>query len=250
MVCYITPNSMDLNVAIDIIIKDLNEAREIIEDLKRYPGVPAFQVELAKSKCRSAAEVLSLLKDLPEKVNAARENSQEKKEEKPPEIKKEPVVSEVKPPVGILAGAPLEIRNETKVVISQEHKPAINFEPKPATRKPSENAILADQFSGMDQSFNEKMGNVKHEDDIVEMMKSKPLANLSEAIGINDRFLFIREIFNGDQDSYNATIIRLDSAPSLTDAKAMIDDYTRDNIDNEAVKQLMDLLKRKFHSNE
>jgi len=241
---------MDLNVAIDIIIKDLNEARDIIEDLKRYPGVPAFQVELAKSKCRSAAEVITLLKDLSEKVNAARDNPQEKKEEKPAEIKVEPVVIKVEPPVEIVAVPPVEIRNETKVVIPPEQKPTINFEPKPAPRKPSENAILADQFSGMDESFNEKMGSVKHDDDIVEMMKSKPLDNLSEAIGINDRFLFIREIFKGDQDSYNAAIIKLNSAPSLTDAKALIVDYTRDNADNEAVKQLMDLLKRKFHSYE
>jgi hypothetical protein len=45
---------MDFNTTIDLIIKDLNEASEIIDDLKKYPGVPALQVELAKSKCRSA----------------------------------------------------------------------------------------------------------------------------------------------------------------------------------------------------
>jgi hypothetical protein len=56
---------MDLNATIDIIVKDLNEAREIIDDLKRYPGVPEFQVELAKSKCKSASEVISLFKNLP-----------------------------------------------------------------------------------------------------------------------------------------------------------------------------------------
>ncbi len=49
---------MDFNATIDLIIKDLDEAREIIDDLKRYPGVPAFQVEFAKSKCKSASEVI------------------------------------------------------------------------------------------------------------------------------------------------------------------------------------------------
>ena len=53
---------MDFNATIDLIIKDLNEASEIIDDLKKYPGVPALQVELAKSKCRSAGEVIALLK--------------------------------------------------------------------------------------------------------------------------------------------------------------------------------------------
>ena len=58
---------MDFNATIDIIIKDLNEAREIIDDLKKYPGVPELQVELAKSKCKSASEVIALLKNIPVK---------------------------------------------------------------------------------------------------------------------------------------------------------------------------------------
>ena len=45
---------MDFNATIDLIIKDLNDASAIIDDLKKYQGVPALQVELAKSKCKSA----------------------------------------------------------------------------------------------------------------------------------------------------------------------------------------------------
>ena len=56
---------MDFNSALDIIIKDLGEAAKIIGDLKNYSGVPAFQVELAKAKCRSAAEIIALLKEMP-----------------------------------------------------------------------------------------------------------------------------------------------------------------------------------------
>ena len=55
---------MDFNATIDLIIKDLNDASEIIDDLKKYPGVPALQVELAKSKCRSAGDVIALLKSI------------------------------------------------------------------------------------------------------------------------------------------------------------------------------------------
>ena len=57
---------MDFNATIDLIIKDLNDAREIIDDLKKIPGVPALQVELVKSKCKSAAEVIALIKTMNE----------------------------------------------------------------------------------------------------------------------------------------------------------------------------------------
>ena len=77
-----------------------------------------------------------------------------------------------------------------------------------------------------------------------------PITNLSEAIGVNDKFLFIREIFDGNKDAYTQAISRLDHAESLTDARAVIMSYTGDNNENEAVKQLLDLVKRKLPSNE
>lgn len=64
---------MDFNATIDLIIKDLDEARRIIDDLKKYAGVPALQVELAKSKCKSAAEVISLLKEMSDNVSKVAE---------------------------------------------------------------------------------------------------------------------------------------------------------------------------------
>jgi hypothetical protein len=81
---------MDFNSTIDLIIKDLNEASEIIDDLKKYPGVPALQVELAKSKCRSAGEVIALLKNPGDIIPAKNEpvhEKQNKAETKVPEKK-------------------------------------------------------------------------------------------------------------------------------------------------------------------
>src|SRR5512137_253303 len=60
---------MDLKKTIDYIIKDLREARDIIDDLKNYPEVPLIQIELAKSKCKSAEELISLLKNSEEPVS-------------------------------------------------------------------------------------------------------------------------------------------------------------------------------------
>ncbi|MCX6326268.1 MAG: hypothetical protein NT144_06405 [Bacteroidia bacterium] len=201
---------MDFNTTIDLIIKDLDEAREIIDDLKKYPGVPALQVELAKSKCKSAGELIALLKSSEVTI---------------PVISEEPV--EQTPPLA-------EKQEESK-----------------KTRgKVSESAIIADKFHHLSNRFNEQLGNLKSDDDVSGILKTKLLTNLSEAIGVNDKFLFIREIFDGNKDVYTQAISRLDNAESLTDAKAVIMSYTGDNDENEAVKQLLDLVKRKLSSNE
>jgi hypothetical protein len=92
---------MDFNATIDLIIKDLDEAREIIDDLKKYPGVPVFQVELAKSKCKSAGEVIALLKSLRDNIPLVKEEPvQSLQQKRLPEEDKAPVISaRINPPV-------------------------------------------------------------------------------------------------------------------------------------------------------
>jgi hypothetical protein len=196
---------MDFNSTIDLIIKDLNEASEIIDDLKKYPGVPALQVELAKSKCRSAGEVIALLKNLgdirPAKDEPVRE-IQNKKESRGPE------------------------KNE------------------------SEAPIIADKFNRPVDLYEEQLGSRKTEKDLSDHLKAKQIASLSEAIGISDKFLFIGEIFDGDKDAYAQAISRLDNAENIQDALSIIMSYTDKGPENEAIIQLLELVKLKLSSNE
>jgi hypothetical protein len=212
---------MDFNATIDLIIKDLQEAREIIDDLKKYQGVPVLQVELAKAKCKSAAEVIALLKE-----------ERPKTEDRRPEIV-------VEKPVPVAASHKPQAENP---------KPEINIEH--PVKKATESTTIGDSFSHLSSRFNEQLGNRKADDDLSGMLKTKPITSLIEAIGINDRFLFIREIFNGNKDAYSQAITKLENATSITDARAVIMSYTGDNDENEAVKQLLDLVKRKLPSNE
>ncbi|HUX58782.1 MAG TPA: hypothetical protein VMV77_17560 [Bacteroidales bacterium] len=211
---------MDFNATIDLIIKDLDEARNIIDDLKKYPGVPALQVELAKSKCKSAAEVISLLKTLRNNISEISEMLNE------PEQLKQP-----------------ELPDSAPSVTAQEGSKKLH-------KKESESPIFADRFSHMSNRFNEQLGSKKGDDDVSDILKTQPLTNLSAAIGVNDKFLFIREIFNGNRDAYNQAILKLDNVESLTEARSIILSYTDDSDENKAVKQLLDLVKRKLPSNE
>jgi hypothetical protein len=122
-------------------------------------------------------------------------------------------------------------------------------ESKKTPKKVSESSIMADKFSHM-SSINEKLGGHKSDDSVTDFMKTKPFTNLSEAIGVNDKFLFIREIFDGNKDAYNQAISRLDNAESLSDARAVIMSYTGDKSENEAAKRLLHLVKRKLPLNE
>jgi len=237
---------MDLNSTIDIIIRDLNEAREIIDDLKKYPGVPELQVELAKSKCKSASEIIALFKTLQAKT--APSDQEKQRIEVEPIIEKTPEKPEKEPEEEVFV--PEKPVREVVAAVVQEAPPAERDEKALIMKKPSEHSIIADQFSNRAESFNEKLGSHKHEEDVLEILRTKPLSSLDEAIGINDKFLFIREIFNGSPETYNQAIEKLESVGSISDAMAVIMSYTGDNTGNEAVRQLVDLIKRKFLAHE
>jgi hypothetical protein len=234
---------MDLNATIDIIIKDLNDIKDIVDDLKHYQGVPALEVELAKSKCRSVIEIITLMKNIEQKIVYVREERHEERHE---------ILQEKEQQHELIAVESTPIMSEEKP--QEKYQPEIIAETlketKPPVVKPAEFTIIADQFSNRPESFNQTLGGLKHDDDIFEMIKTKSVTNLAEAIGINDKFLFIREIFNGDQESYDQALLKLDSAGNLEDAKATILAFAGENKENEAVKLFMSILKRKFPVNE
>jgi hypothetical protein len=238
---------MDFNSTIDLIIKDLDEARTIIDDLKNYPGVPVLQVELAKAKCKSAGEVISLLKSSKDQITEITGLSVVEKQQKRSETDAGQAPS----------SRPLDknhpdsnILKETSADESIKPPAEVKEEFKKSSKKVTESPRIADKFSHLSNRFNEQMGSKKGEDDTSDIMNTKPLSSLSEAIGINDRFLFIREIFDGNKEEYNKALSRLDSAESLSDARAIILGYTGDDEGNKAVKQLLSLVKRKLLPNE
>jgi hypothetical protein len=271
----LTFNCMDFNTTIDIIIKDLKDAREIIDDLKNYPGVPQLQVELAKSKCKSAEEIIALLKTYksyqepkqeerkespvhdPQPEDDKIENLIEISEEDSNEVFEHQVIedSENKLPDDSFTAKGQKqddelLFNRTDIespAKKSDSATAATIEKKPKDKK-TETNIVADRFSHMSNIFNEQLGSMKNDDDISAILKTKPVTNLADAIGLNDKFLFVREIFGGSQTTYEEAINRLNNVNNLPDAKAIIMSYTDESDDNEVVKQLLDLVKRKLPS--
>ena len=170
---------------------------------------------------------------------------------RPPQ-QKQPPLPEKKTSFSSASISPLlEEKNITALPVESASLPfEKKVESKKMPEKVSESPILADKFSHLSNRFNEQLGNLKSDEDVSDIMKAKPLTNLTEAIGVNDKFLFIREIFNGNNEAYTQAIERLDNSENYSDARAVLMSYTGNSNENEAVKQLLDLVKRKLPPNE
>jgi hypothetical protein len=75
---------------------------------------------------------------------------------------------------------------------------------------------------------------------------STPVSSLQKAIGINDKFRFIKELFGGDSDVYTETIGRLDTIGSLVSALSYIESTFSWDKNSDSVKQLISLIRRRY----
>lgn len=78
------------------------------------------------------------------------------------------------------------------------------------------------------------------------LRRKTAISDLRQAIGINDKFLLIRDLFDGDSAAYEAAMQTLNDAETLDDCMIYLTENYAWNADSEGVRLLMDLLERKF----
>jgi hypothetical protein len=98
------------------------------------------------------------------------------------------------------------------------------------------------------KELNEQLGQPQEE--WAHKMQSTPIDNLASAIGINDRYLFISELFRGDESMYERSIITLNKFNSFPEAHAWSERELRLKLgwdtQNPITQQFEQLIKRRF----
>src|SRR5689334_18558065 len=100
------------------------------------------------------------------------------------------------------------------------------------------------------ESMNDRLRQEKTE--VVEVLKHEPIKDLRKAIGINDRFVFINDLFRGDEAMYERSIKTINGFHIFPEAEYWI---ARELIvklgwdkDSEIVMHFIHLVKRRFIS--
>lgn len=79
-----------------------------------------------------------------------------------------------------------------------------------------------------------------------ELRRSDPVTDLHRAIGINDKFLMIRDLFGGDGEAFERAIEALNGFDNLDDCMIYVAENYAWNANSDGAKLLMELLERKF----
>ena len=76
--------------------------------------------------------------------------------------------------------------------------------------------------------------------------ESAPVTSLRGAIGINDRFLLLRDLFGGNEEAYEKAISAIDAFDNLDDCMVHIIENYSWRSGSDGAKLIMDLIRRKF----
>lgn len=126
-----------------------------------------------------------------------------------------------------------------------EHK-----EPAEPFKKPAQafdfNAILAKET----ESLNEKLKEERME--VVTALQETPIRDLKKAIGLNDRFLFVNDLFRGDENMYERSLKTINAFNIYPEAEYWIQRELKVKLswpdNSETVKLFDQLVKRRFAS--
>lgn len=111
-------------------------------------------------------------------------------------------------------------------------------------------AILADKLKRDDPpSINEIIATKRSGSSISSRMQSNPISNLKSAIGINEKFIFVYELFGGNTQLYNQTIEQLNNMPGKNEAISLLESLRSEHqwdIENMAFQKLVDMVNRRY----
>lgn len=136
-----------------------------------------------------------------------------------------------------------EPKQEEKAVKTTRKKSShdlnTSFEDKPT---------VGDTF-GKEESLHKKFASNASSKTLADKLHHKPIADLKSAIGINEKFLFVNQLFDGNLQHYSSSVEKINSTNDLHTAKQIAADLAGQlNWDdkNEHVKNFMELVERRF----
>ncbi|MBC36176.1 MAG: hypothetical protein CL663_09065 [Bacteroidetes bacterium] len=247
-----------LDIVKEKLIK-LYEEIHRIEKSKEVNQQPESKIELEVEKKEKKTPVSEPILSEP-KLESLTEPELEIKQESAPEPEPEPELKEDTPiqEVEFQISDPInfddvniedekveEPKEETEQIVEAEVKSEPELKKEIETPKITQ---TSNDLFGAPISIGEKL-QAQQDPVVLDKFQDKQISTLKEAIGINEKFLFINELFEGNMQKYNQSIDRIDMAPSKEKAESIINELAFElkwKIESEAQKQLINFVERKF----
>lgn len=242
---------MSFKNTLELVTKDIQEIEKIVSNFQNYSRIPAIELDLTLNKLQNLYELLLMIREHEDfSLPSSGENSNNQASEiitdnsishsHKPEYESAPAVEEN--PETSEKQIPVIPDNQEK-----EHKnESVGSKETSSDSVTEKDKTLVQKYEKSGEFLNEKLGNDRANSPT--RMQGGPIETISGSIGINDRFFYIREIFEGSSESFKKSIEILDKASNFNEAFNYLKSQLMCDMDSEAVQNLLNLVRRKFIS--
>ena len=139
---------------------------------------------------------------------------------------------------------------------TDEKQPGSNFTEEDEMGAEEEDAALRNkieedaQSMGADSAVELNERNKAEDNSLANRMQRTPISDLKASIGLNERFLFANELFDGNMESFNRALNELNHIDSLEGANLFINAQLKErfnwNDESEITLRFLNLVERRF----
>lgn len=255
---------MDRKLILEFAKKDIDELQLLVEALGKNPDPDHILLEITVARTQTLLHELTLLKkgnseqpddDLNDREYLIPEPQHSILEEN--ELENESMAHEVEPVAAISTElGPVAIEDE--LVEINDEKQSITMDAVIETVKIEEAKVEVKQSVSEDveikkprllgenfikePSLNERLTGQKQ---IQSKIKGKPVTSIKAAIGLNDRFMYTRELFDNKVSKFESTVEQLDKATGIIEAIEFLEQNFKWPKSETSLK-FVELVKRRF----
>jgi primosomal protein N'' len=225
---------MNKDVLVLLLQKDIKELQALTEGFENLEKIPNPILKLAQSKADNIIESLEKLEVL-QQDNSEKQNLQSDKndfsidleeetiqifEETEEEVVSESIVEEKREEIEILESDISEENQRDEATFLSE-------------KQVSQYVILNDVLSA-------------NHSNVINDSASQKVEDIRQAINVGDRFRFQRELFNGNGEMLNKTLLYLNQLATFAEAESFLLSKFKWNVEDEHVVDFLQIVKRRF----
>jgi len=238
---------MEKEALLTIILQDIKELETLVTTFKDKGHIPDVFIQLSQNKAKGILDEIQLLSSIKDSVETNSQNNAvsnisiseiiNNNEPDKTEISSETVINKPNQTIN----TPSSKKREEEI---KPEKPSKTIEESEKSSKNGKKPIIIGDLLGKDKpSYNERLASKQ---DTTSPKSYPPINDLRKAIGINDRFYFQRELFNGKSELLSKTIEQLNCMDNLDSALNFISSNFSWDTNNEAATAFITLIKRRF----
>lgn len=148
---------------------------------------------------------------------------------------------------------------ESEEQLEEEPEEQSDEEPETSNPEPTESiqsiadittptTVIGETINSNQETIGDRYATETPSSVVMEQYGNDPIASIKAGLGVNERYLLARDLFDGDATQCNAMLIALDECEDYDDAVIYIVENYMWSADSPSVSLIMNLLDRKFNS--